>query len=203
MVIISVFLQNRYTGNFGELFLQTHGLDKSHSSGNVNTRSMSPITADKAHLATRNTAGTMESIFSLPSYHHELQCTVEDHRFYTCIHPLLIAMKLFGGRIHRVKQGILLRDGKYQAFKIYCFLWVSCTVANTIRSALIFDSMTFNQQNSIKTMLFAFFVAMSINQTFSYFKFKHILPILDKLLTPLSDHIKSHYSQNVGLIICW
>ena len=180
-----------------KLFKRTRCLDTNHTSTHVhvNTGPNAVHQTDTEHLArTRYIGGTMESIFAPPSYHHELECKVEDHRFYTCIHPLLIMMKLVGGRIHRVKQGILLRDGKYQAFKIYCFVWVSCTVANTIRSALIFDNITFDQQNLLKMMMFTFFVAISINQIYSFFKFKHILPILDKLVTPLSDHIKTHYS---------
>ena len=110
---------------------------------------------------------------------------VEEHGFYQCIQELILIQRLGGGKIQRAKSdqtGLF----KYYAFKTYCIVCHSLTLAMLLRILLFFiDGVSVDIESVYAYLAMSLFIANCVAQAVSFYTYAQILPFWDSLLAAI------------------
>ena len=131
-------------------------------------------------------AGLFQSIFIPPTMENDQYNSegvrLESHPFYQCIKPLIVLQKVAGGWIHRPLKTSAAKLSSC-AFLLYCLFWQLITIGIVIRCLFFFTGDVFMQRGDMFIYLqVSMYVATSICQILSIFKYGKILPFWESLI---------------------
>ena len=128
--------------------------------------------------------------------------SVEDHKFYHCIHGLLFVQKLAGGPIQRQKTEHKGK-AKYYMLKIYCIVCNLITLGALVRAFLIFEGgFSVKTENLFAYLIISLYTVSGATQIASFFSYQEILPFLDTLISTVPQRINQKLHRSNVVIHC-